>query len=198
MALLTRMALSRLEVECWLLVTVFQACAEDGARLLHEFVTVPSPLEYSRFDAAGAVGDFAVRDLGEQLSTMGFNPIRVDQVAREQHPRREHVLTGARETDVPRLLVVQQRGRGGGRADQVVTQQRRPQFFTNHLGRLATHMTEIERLLDRANIQFLIPAKTIELRDVFCGVDFGVGQRGDDGQCPRATPLLNDVVADLA
>jgi hypothetical protein len=116
------MALSRLEVEGWLLLTLFQACAEDGARLLHEFVTVSPPLENPRFDAPGPVGNFAVRDLGEELSTMGFDPIRVDQVAREQHPRREHILTGTRETDLPRLLVVQQRSRGGGRADQVVTQ----------------------------------------------------------------------------
>jgi hypothetical protein len=57
------MALSRLEVEDWLLFTVCQSCAEDGARLLHEFVAVPSALEHPRFDAAGPVGNFAVRDL---------------------------------------------------------------------------------------------------------------------------------------
>jgi hypothetical protein len=47
-------------------------------------------------------------------------------------------------------------------------------------------MTQIERLLDRADIQFLIPAKTIELRDVFLGVDVRVGQRGGEKGDRRA------------
>ena len=38
-------------------------------------------------------------------------------------------------------------------ADQVVGQERRPQFLANHRRRLATHVIEVQRLLDAADVQ---------------------------------------------
>ena len=38
-------------------------------------------------------------------------------------------------------------------ADQVVGQERRPQFLPNHRGRLTSHVIEVQRLLDAADVQ---------------------------------------------
>ena len=55
---------------------------------------------------------------------MTFQPVSWNQLAREQHPRRKHVLTGARKANLTKLLVLQQSYRRAGRAVQVVTQHR--------------------------------------------------------------------------
>ena len=40
--------------------------------MLHEFIAVSAAFEFSGFDAAGAVGDFAMGDLLEEQSAAGF------------------------------------------------------------------------------------------------------------------------------
>jgi hypothetical protein len=45
-------------VELWSL----QLCSQDRAWLLHERVAVTTTFEYTRFDTAGAVRHFALRD----------------------------------------------------------------------------------------------------------------------------------------
>jgi len=52
-------------------------------------------------------------------------------------------------------------------ADQVVGQERRPQFLANHRRRLATHVIEVQRLLDAVDVQLGIPAKAVEFGDRF-------------------------------
>ena len=39
---------------------------EGFAGLLHEFIAVSAAFEFSGFDAAGSVGDFAIGDLFEE------------------------------------------------------------------------------------------------------------------------------------
>ena len=92
---------------------------------------------------------------------MSFQRGRIDQVAREKHPRGQYVLARTRKTNLPGLLVVQQRGASGRRADQVVTKKRRPQFATYHLRRLAAHVSKVQRLFDRPDVKLNIPTKTI-------------------------------------
>ena len=100
--------------------------------------------------------------------------IRAHGATRQKHPRRKNILAGTREADLSRLFVVQQSSRSSSRADQVVTQQCRPQLLANHLRRLATHMTQIQRVLDTSDVKFRVPAKTVQLGDVFFRVLLGI------------------------
>ena len=54
---------------------------------------------------------------------------------------------------------MQQSGGGRGGADEVVAQQRGPEFAADHLGRLAMHVVQVQRLLDRADVEFRVPAE---------------------------------------
>jgi len=86
--------------------------------LLPEFVAVTGAFEFARFDAAGAVGDFALGDLLQQLLAAGFKLVGREVAARKPRPRCPHLLAGGSEADLARLLLVQQGGSGG--ADEVV------------------------------------------------------------------------------
>lgn len=81
---------------------------------------------------------------------------------------------------------MQQCSSGSRRADQVVTQNGRPEFALNHLRRFAAQMPQIEIRLKTANIQFAVPAESIQLGDVRNRVLLSVSKRGNDlnGSCP--------------
>jgi hypothetical protein len=79
------------------------------------------------------------------------------------------------------------RGRGDDLADQVVGQERHPQFPPNHLGCLAADVIQVQRLFDLADIQFRIPAKPVQFGEVFAGVDLGIRQE-NWGQPRMALP----------
>ena len=63
--------------------------------------------ENAWFEATGAVGNFAFRDLFEQHSAIAFGFGLLQQTARHQHPRRKDVLAGARKADLAWLFVMQ-------------------------------------------------------------------------------------------
>ena len=60
-----------------------QLGSQDGSWFLHQLVAVPAAFENSRFQAAGAIGDFAFGDLGKHLTAMVLYAIRGNQVAGE-------------------------------------------------------------------------------------------------------------------
>jgi len=165
---------------------------------LHEFVSVAAAFEDAGFKSSGSVGHFAGGDLLEHQQEEFFQSRLLHQAARHLHPRRQDILAGAGETDLARLLAVQQ-GRGGRRrANQIVSQNRRPDFPMNHLGRLAANVPQVQGRFDTANIQLRIPAETIQLCDVLFGGLVRIDQRRDDVDRAGATTALDDVVADLA
>ena len=43
-------------------------------------------------------------------------------------------------------------------------------------------MVQVQRLFDMANVQFHIPPKTVQFRDILSGLGVGVSQGGDDGE----------------
>ena len=105
------------------------------------------------FDSAGAIGDDDLADSFQQRLAETSN-LRWEIPWAEHHPGREQMLARSGEADLARLFAVQQGGGGRRGADEVVGQQRRPQFLANHLRRLAADMVQMERLLDRADIEF--------------------------------------------
>ena len=58
-----------------------QPGSQDGSWFLHQLVAVASAFENSRFQATGAIGDFAFGDLGKHLAAIAFHAIRSNQVA---------------------------------------------------------------------------------------------------------------------
>lgn len=125
---------------------------ENVSRLLHELVAVPPSLENSWLDTTGAVGNFTFGHFLEDRQAVCFDVVAGDLPAAYEHPTRKHKLTSTGKTDLTRLLVVQQFRSGSRCADQVVTQNRGPQFFANHLRRLVAHMRQIQRLFDRPDV----------------------------------------------
>lgn len=67
-------------------------------------------------------------------------------------------------------------------ADQVIAHQRGPHFAADHRRRLAADVSQVQRLFDRADGEFRIPAKAVELREVFAAVSVVVDERRNDGQ----------------
>ena len=74
-------------------------------------------------------------------------------------------------------------GRGGRRADEIISEERRPQFASHHFRRLATHVVQV--LLDRANIEFRVPVESVSLGDIGLHIDGRVGQCGGDRDLRR-------------
>lgn len=93
---------------------------------------------------------------------------------------------------------MQQRGAGRGGANQVVRQQRRPEFAANHRGRFATDVRQVQVRLDAAQIKFRVPAEPVQFGDVPRGILLRVGQRRDDVDRPRATAGFHDAEAEFA
>jgi hypothetical protein len=115
-------------------VAAAEAFAENVSGFGHEGIAVSAAFEDAGFDASGSMGDAATGDLCEHHTAAGFDVGRGERDGGEQAPTRKHVLAGASEADFPRLLLVQHGGRGGGGANQIVTQQRGPQFAMHHFG----------------------------------------------------------------
>lgn len=138
-------------------LTIQEFRAKFVAGLLHEFIAMAATFENTWFDAARSIGDFALGDLPEPRLGVREHRRGRNQAQGEEHPGRQHILAGAGEADLPRLFVVEQRRGGGGGADQVVPQQRRPEFAVDHLGRLTAHVVQGQSLLDRPDIQFSLP-----------------------------------------
>ena len=135
-------------------------------------------LEDTRFNAAGAVGYLVGGNMGQQH--LVHRP-RIAAGSRGQdHPGRQDALAGQGETQLTGLFPMHPSGRGDHLTDQIVGQQRHPQFPADHGGRLAADVVQVQRLLDVANVQLHIPAKAIQLREVLAGIRLGVRQGRDD------------------
>ena len=133
----------------------------------------------ARFDSTGPVGDVARRNLFEHSEAEFQQGGRRCPAGREHHPCGEDVLARSREADLPRLFVVEcSRSRDRG-ADEVVGENRRPHLCQHHRRRLTPQVIEVERAFDAPDVQFRVPAKAVQLRDIVPGVGLGIGQRAD-------------------
>ena len=97
--------------------------------------------------------------MGEQGFATSSEVVTAGRARGEAHRRGEHVLTRSGETDLSRLLAVKGCRGGRDRADQVVGQERGPEFSADHFRRLAANVVQAQGLLDRANIEFRVPAE---------------------------------------
>ena len=68
------------------------------------------------------------------------------------------------------------RGYGGKPADEVVRQQGSPEFQVDHVGGLAADVVQAKGLLDVPDIQFGVPSKAVQGRDVLRGEGLRVYQ----------------------
>ncbi len=93
---------------------------------------------------------------------------------------------------------MQQRGTRCGGANQIVSEQRGPYFAADHLGRFATHLFQIQRTLDAANIKLHIPAEAIQFGNLFLAVLFVVDECDYDGERFCSQPFFDNVVTYLA
>ena len=78
-------------------------------------------------------------------------------------------LESAFETNRSWLDVVSDRGLRHDRANQIVRQNMCPDFLANEFRRFAAQHVHLHRGLDRSQIQFVVPAGAIQLREVFPG-----------------------------
>ena len=164
--------------------------------LLHQLILRVSLLDNTRLKSAWSIGDFASGDLIEHREAVVSEVVDVAQ--RELHPRGQEILACAREADLAWLFVVQQGRAGGSDANQIVGQDRRPDFAANHLGRLAANMSEIQRVLDTADIEFRIPTKAIQRCDVFLRVLVVIDERRDDVDAMSTSTGCDNAVTDLS
>lgn len=75
-------------------------------------------------------------------------------------------LHGALEAYRAGLKAVGRRGLGGHRADQIVSERMRPNLLSHQFRRLAAQFVHLHRRLDRTQIQFVVPACEVELRQI--------------------------------
>ena len=73
---------------------------------MHEFVAVAASFEDAGFEAAGAVGDLAFGDLGEQAQAELQVVLRLVRVVRPVHPGAEYILARAGKAELARLFIV--------------------------------------------------------------------------------------------
>ncbi len=66
--------------------------------------------------------------------------------------------------------------------NQIVGQKGRPELLGHHRRRLAAHVIEVQRLLDVEDVEFHVPAETVEFGDVLWGVFTWIDKRGDNGE----------------
>lgn len=149
-------------------------------------------------EASRTIGDFAVCQLLQYALHLCQQGIASKLPTGNQHPRGEHVLIGAGETDLAGKLLVSVRGYARGRTNQILSQHRRPKLPAYHCGRLAANVVEIQRGLDVMGIGFRVPTKTVEFGDRLFVISFMITKRCDDrdGLCPTA--FLNDPITNLA
>ena len=80
-----------------------QFLPQDTSGFLHERVAVAAAFEDSRFETAGAVGNFTGGDLAEKTQAVLTELIGGQCAAKDQLPRRQDILTRSCEADLPRL-----------------------------------------------------------------------------------------------
>lgn len=83
-------------------------------------------------------------------------------------------------------------------ADEIVSEDVRPDFLPHEFRRFATQDVHLHRFLQRPQIEFSVPAGAVETRQIADGYLFGVQQRGDDEDGPTAKSGLLDLDARLA
>ncbi len=110
-------------------------------------------------------------------------PLKVNQ-----RLKRFQGLEGPFEADRSRLDIVLACGLRHDRADEIVGQDVRPDFFVNQLWRFAAQDVHLHRCLDRSQIELIIPTRTVQKGEVLLGRLLGIkqGRHHDDGLGPEA------------
>ena len=109
----------------------------------------------------------------------------------DQRLKRFQRLERPFEADRSRLHAVLRRRLGHDRADEIVGQDVRPDLLADEFRRLAAQDVHLHRRLDRSQIEFVVPAGTIQSRQVFLGRFLGIeqGRDHDDGLRPESRLL---------
>ena len=139
----------------------------------------------------------AIRSIGHAVQHNGIQQLFIEVLAKSsatmplkvnQRLKRLQRLQGTLEADRARLDVVPECGLSHDRPDQVVCQDVRPDFFANQLGCLASQDVHLHRGLDRAQIEFVIPAGTIQQCQILLRRLLGIqqGRHHDEGLRPES------------
>ena len=95
---------------------------------------------------------------------------------------------GSREADLPGVFSMPGRRLGDDRPDQVVCQQVCPELLAHHVGSLAAEHVPMQHDLEGTQVDFRIPAKTIQLCDLGLQELLRIEQRrGDDDRSGAIT-----------
>ena len=113
-------------------------------------------------------------------------PLKVNQ-----RLKRFQGLEGSFEADRPRLDVVLACGLRHDRADEIVGQDVRPDFFMNEFWRFASQDIHLHCRLDRSQIELIVPTRTVQKGKILLGRLLGIkqGRHHDDGLGPEARLL---------
>ena len=133
-----------------------------------------------------AIGTMADRVAGDRCPLHARQGAQGVWGSAEQVPGGGDRLPRRRKADGSRQLALDDRGLGDRLADQVVGQPVRPNLLADHFRALAAERLDRERLLDRPQIEFHVPAGAVQLGHGLHGIALAVGERGDQDQLLHA------------
>ncbi len=114
-------------------------------------------------------------------------PLEVDE-----RLKRFECLQGSFETYRSRLDIVLHGGLRHDRPDEIVGEDVRPDLFVNKLGRFASQDIQLHGGLDRSQVEFIIPPRAIQIRQLILGRRLGIEQGRDNDNDLRPEPRLLD------
>src|SRR5262249_55532729 len=159
----------------------------DGPRLHQARPRSGPALARPRLPAAGAV---AARVMGPRFQQRAEQPPAFPRPRRfDLGGERRDGLLGTLETDLPRLDFALAGGHRHDRAQQVVSQQVRPDLLAHHLWTLAAQHVHLHHRLDRADVDLPLPPPLVQPADL-PAVYRGVEDRGHHLELLAAVVLL--------
>ena len=148
------------------------------------FVWLGSAFSGARFDSVGPVSGAA----SAQMFQQNFVQLML-LLDRERERSEPGPGDGLHRSGKAHLVRRPSGAKGGGSllgADQVVSQQRRPDFVLNHMWTFAAKHIRPHRRLDRADIQLHQPALAVQRGHIVFGDSPRIGERGH--HCQLSTP----------
>ena len=172
---------------------------QHPARLHHLVELDWRAFSLSRFKSVRSISDAVKCDGVEQLLVEGGTERRATASLKvNQRLKRFQRLQRPFEADRPRLHSVLRRRLRHDRADEIVGENVRPDFFVDEFRRLAAQHVHFHRGLDRSQIELVVPAGAIQTGKVFLGRFHWVEQGRDDDNGLRSKSRLLDAKASFA
>ena len=127
-------------------------------------VSLRSPLPISRLESVRSIGNAVKCDGIEQLLVEDSAERGVAASSKvEQRPKRLQRLQGSFEADRARLHALLRRRLRHDRADEIVGEDVRPDFFVDEVRRLAPQHVHLHRRFDGPQIKLVVPARAIHV-----------------------------------